>query len=341
MHSCTPFAILGLLFGDHNREAMGIGVFCGLLAGAFWGMVFIAPKLLPAFSPWELAIGRYLAYGIVAFFAALPLLKRIARKLTRADCVALLRQAFTGNLLYYVLLAFGVQLAGVGPTSLIIGILPVSITIMGRRDHGAVPLARLAWPLLVVAAGIACINIDLFAGAGGGAHGEVAGAVARSAWQKVAGVACAAGALVCWTLYAVDNARYLQRNPHYSGNEWSALYGLSTGLVSLVLAGIGWLVAGDALSAPGTGRDWQWFWIVNSAVALGASLIGNNLWNISSRRLPLTLSGQMIVFETLFALAYGFVFDHRWPRPLELAAIALLIVGVAWSVRLHAADKSA
>jgi drug/metabolite transporter (DMT)-like permease len=320
---------------------MGIGVLCGLLAGAFWGMVFIAPKLLPVFSPWELAIGRYLAYGLVAFVAALPLMRRIARKLTRPDCIALLRQAFTGNLLYYVLLAFGVQLAGVGPTSLIIGILPISVTLMGRRDHGAVPIARLAWPLLVVAAGIACINIDLFAGNGGGAHGAVAGEAVRSAWQKAAGVLCAVGALICWTLYAVDNARYLQRNPQYSGNEWSALYGLSTGLVSVCLAAVGWLVAGDALAAPGSGRDWQWFWMVNAAVALGASLIGNNLWNISSRRLPLTLSGQMIVFETLFALAYGFVFDHRWPRPLEIAAIVLLMVGVAWSVRLHAADKAA
>ncbi|MFS8979028.1 DMT family transporter [Cupriavidus necator] len=319
---------------------MGIGVLCGLLAGAFWGMVFIAPKLLPVFSPWELAIGRYLAYGLVAFVATLPLIKRIARKLTRADCVALLRQAFTGNLLYYVLLAFGVQLAGVGPTSLIIGILPISVTIMGRRDQGAVPLSRLVWPLLVVAAGIACINIDLFGG-GPSAHAAAAGAAVRPVWQKLAGVCCAAGALVCWTLYAVDNARYLQRNPHYSGNEWSALYGLSTGAVSVVLAIIGWLFAGDILTASDSGRDWQWFWMVNAAVALGASLIGNNLWNIASRRLPLTLSGQMIVFETLFALAYGFVFDHRWPRPLEIAAIVLLMVGVAWSVRLHANDKSA
>ncbi|MCY0855429.1 MULTISPECIES: DMT family transporter [unclassified Cupriavidus] len=322
---------------------MGIGVLCGLLAGAFWGMVFIAPKLLPVFSPWELAIGRYLAYGLVAFIAAVPLMKRIARKLTRADCLALLRQAFTGNLLYYVLLAFGVQLAGVGPTSLIIGILPISVTIMGRRDHGAVPLSRLIWPLLVVAAGIACINIDLFSGAGH-AHGAAAGEAVRSVWQRLAGVMCAAGALVCWTLYAVDNARYLQRNPQYSGNEWSALYGISTGVVSVVLALLallGWLVAGDSLAAASGGRDWQWFWMVNAAVALGASLIGNNLWNISSRRLPLTLSGQMIVFETLFALAYGFVFDHRLPRPLEIAAIVLLMIGVAWSVRLHAVDKSA
>ncbi len=244
-----------------------------------------------------------------------------------------MKQSCSGNLVYYVLLAFGVQLAGVAPTSLIIGILPITVTVLGRRDHGAVPLSRLIWPLLVVAAGIVCINVDLFGQAAMAAN-------ARPVWQRIAGIVCAVGALCSWTWYAVDNARYLQRNPHFSSNEWSALYGISTGALSTVLTVIALLVAGTSW-ADGGGRVWPTFWAVNAAVALGASLIGNNLWNIASRRLPLTLSGQMIVFETLFALAYGFVYDSRWPRPLEIAAIALLIVGVGWSVRLHAEDKSA
>ncbi|MBB6595535.1 DMT family transporter [Ralstonia solanacearum] len=310
---------------------MGIGVLCALLAGAMWGMVFIAPRALPAFSPWELALGRYLAYGAIAALAASPILPRIARKITHADCLALVRQSCSGNLVYYVLLAFGVQLAGVAPVSLIIGVLPITVTVLGRRDHGAVPLSRLIWPLLVVAAGIACINVDLFGHDAADAH---------PAWQRIAGIACAAGALCSWTWYAVDNARYLQRNPHFSSNEWSALYGISTGALSAVLTAAAILVAGTGWAQSG-GRAWTTFWIVNAAVALGASLIGNNLWNIAARRLPLTLSGQMIVFETLFALAYGFVYDHRWPRPLEMAAIALLILGVGWSVRLHADDNSA
>ncbi|MHA6832989.1 DMT family transporter [Ralstonia pseudosolanacearum] len=313
---------------------MGIGVLCALLAGAMWGMVFIAPRALPAFSPWELALGRYLAYGAIAALAAAPILPRIARKITRDDCLALTRQACSGNLVYYVLLAFGVQLAGVAPVSLIIGVLPITVTVLGRRDHGAVPLSRLAWPLLVVAAGIACINIDLFS------HDAAATGDAHPIWQRVAGIACAAGALCSWTWYAVDNARHLQRNPHFSSNEWSALYGISTGALSAALTAAAVLAAGTGW-AEGGGRVWTTFWAVNAAVALGASLIGNNLWNIAARRLPLTLSGQMIVFETLFALAYGFVYDHRWPRPLEMAAIALLIVGVGWSVRLHADDNSA
>ena len=314
---------------------MGIGVLCALLAGAMWGMVFIAPRALPAFSPRELTLGRYLAYGVIAAIAAAPILPRIARKITRADCLALVMQSCSGNLVYFVFVAFGVQLAGVAPTSLIVGILPITVTMLGRRDHGAVPLSRLIWPLLVVAAGIVCINVDLF-----GHQAETAAMNVRPVWQRIAGIACAVGALCSWTWYAVDNARYLQRNPHFSSNEWSALYGISSGILSAALTLAALLSVGTSWMNTG-GRDWGTFWAVNAAVALGASLIGNNLWNIASRRLPLTLSGQMIVFETLFALAYGFVYDGRWPRPLEMAAIALLIAGVGWSVRLHANDKSA
>jgi drug/metabolite transporter (DMT)-like permease len=70
-------------------------------------------------------------------------------------------------------------------------------------------------------------------------------------------------------------------------------------------------------------------------VALGASVIGNGLWNAASKLLPLSLSGQLIVFETLFALLYGFLHEGRWPRPLESCAIALMLAGVLWSVSLH------
>jgi hypothetical protein len=50
----------------------------------------------------------------------------------------------------------------VAATSLIIGVLPISVTLMGHKDHGSVPLRQLALPLLLVAAGIACINSTCF-----------------------------------------------------------------------------------------------------------------------------------------------------------------------------------
>lgn len=305
---------------------MGIGVLCGLLAGALWGLVFVAPEFLSGFRPFELAVGRYLAYGAMACLILLPKLSSLARRLTRADCAALLRHALAGNLVYYMLLAIGVQYAGVAPTSLIIGMLPVVVTLLGRNDHGAVPLRRLAWPLLLVSAGIACINIDAFLHAELGSPGRIA-----------LGMLCAFGALLCWSWYALDNARYLKRNPHFGSAEWSALYGLATGVLALGAA----LVAAPlgAFADAGAGRDWGLFWTCNALLALGASVIGNQLWNVASRRVPVTLGGQLILFETLFALLYGFLYRGQGPRALELAAIALLVAGVAWAVRLHADDE--
>jgi len=312
---------------------MWIGVLCGLLAGAMWGMVFIVPELLPAFSPFELAVGRYTAYGAIAFGLMLPRLRGLLGRLERSDCSALVRQALTGNIVYYMLLAMGVKLAGVAPTSLIIGVIPIVVTLMGHKDHGAVPLRQLALPLLIVCAGIACINVDLFRQAQLG-NTNIA--------QLLIGLACATGALLCWSWYAVDNARYLKGNPHFSSAEWSALYGLASGLIAVAIGLAAFAVwHGDITGATGaaSGRDWTVFWITNALLALGASVIGNHLWNIASRRVPVTLSGQLILFETLFALTYGFIYQHQFPRPLEIAAIVLLVAGVVWSVRAHAMDE--
>jgi drug/metabolite transporter (DMT)-like permease len=310
------------------------GVLCGLIAGAMWGMVFIVPELLPAFSPLELMVGRYTAYGAIAFGLMFARLPTLARRLERSDIGALLRHALTGNIIYYVLLALGVHMAGVAPTSLIIGMLPIAVTLMGHKDHGALPLRSLALPLLVAAAGIACINVDMFMQARAG-HTDMT--------RMALGLLCAAGALLCWSWYAIDNARYLKRNPHFSSAEWSALYGLSSGVLALIIGVACFAVwHEDITGAQGvaSGRDWTVFWITNTLLALGASVIGNHLWNVASRKVPVTLSGQLILFETLFALLYAFIYAHRLPRPWEIAAIVLLTAGVMWSVRVHAIEEA-
>jgi drug/metabolite transporter (DMT)-like permease len=49
----------------------------------------------------------------------------------------------------------------------------------------------------------------------------------------------------------------------------------------------------------------------------------------------------MIVFETIFAALYGYLWEGRWPTPLETIALALLVAGVAMSARAHRADAPA
>lgn len=294
-----------------------LGVGSGIGAGALWGSVFIAPEFGADFSPLQLSAGRYLAYGLFALPLLAPRRKRFAA-LGRREWTALVYLSLLGNIFYYLLLARAVQSGGVAMASLVIGFLPVLVTLIGSRDHGAAPLRALLPSLAFGAAGIVLIGWDALA----------AGEVSRA---SPLGFFCAVGALCSWSAYAVLNARWLIRLETVSARDWSLLTGLVTGAEALVLAVPAFLFgAGDHASA-----DWLRFLGLVAFLAVFASISGNALWNRASRLLPLTLSGQMILFETLFALLYGFLWEGRGPTATETAAIVCVIASVLTCVRAH------
>ena len=140
---------------------MWTGTLYALAAGLMWGLVFVGPLLLPEYPAALQSVGRYLAFGLIA----LPLawLDRAAlRRLTRADWIEALKLAAIGNLLYYLCLASAIQRAGAPLPTMIIGTLPVVIAISANlRDHrrdGRLPWRRLLPSLLLIAAGIGCVN---------------------------------------------------------------------------------------------------------------------------------------------------------------------------------------
>lgn len=308
------------------------GVSYAGLAGAVWGMVLMVPQVMPAFSPWLLSAVRFTLYGVISLLLALPLARRLKTKLQGRDLLMLTMLSLVGNLLYFILLAAAIQLVGIAPASLIVGVLPVTITLLGLKDEGALSLRQLAWPLAMVLAGIVCINIDTFA---------LSRANDASLLDRALGVLAALGALASWSWFAASNARYLRQRPCFDSHEWSCLLGMVTG----VMGGALWL-AGHGLGLPMVSHavshtQWQLFWLAATGCALGGSWLANALWYAAARRLPPTLSGQLIVFETLFALLYGFAWLQCWPHPLELASMLLLLGGVAWAVRRHAAPTEA
>ena len=48
----------------------------------------------------------------------------------------------------------------------------------------------------------------------------------------------------------------------------------------------------------------------------------------------IALAGQLIVFETLAALAYAFLLRGDWPNIVTQIGIGLLMIGVLWGVRI-------
>jgi drug/metabolite transporter (DMT)-like permease len=301
-----------------GRTLLGVG--CGLAAGALWGLVFLAPELASQFTPLQLAAGRYLAYGAFAAALLAPRWRSVTAAIGRREWLALSWLSVLGNTLYYVLLASAVQLGGVAMTSVVVGFLPVAVTVIGSRDHGAVPLPRLIPSLTLGAGGVAFIAWQSMDAAAPGSEG-----------QALLGLLCAIGALASWTAYAVWNGRWLARLEHVSAPDWSLLTGVATGAQAIVLA-IAAVLIGTSAHAP---AEWVRFVVVSAGVAILASIVGNAFWNRASRLLPLTLVGQMILFETLFALLYGFLWEQRLPTVAELAAIALMVASVVTCVSAH------
>ena len=306
---------------------MWTGTYFALAAGLMWGLVFVGPLLLPEYPAVLLSAGRYLAFGLIALPLAWLDRTQLAR-LTRADWIEALKLAAVGNLLYYVLLAAAIQRAGGPLPTVIVGTLPVVIAITanlkGTQRDGRVPWRRLVPSLMMIAAGIACVN-----------QAEIAAVAFVEVRQHALGVLLAIGAVACWTWYPLRNADWLRAHGERNPRSWATAQGVATLPLALIGYALWWGFTswrGDAFPMP-LGPRPEFFVGLMLAIGLLASWLGTLCWNEASQRLPTTLAGQLIVFETLSALAYAFVLRGHAPEALSVLGIGLLIAGVAWALR--------
>ena len=302
------------------------GVGYGVSAGLCWGVIFLGPQLTPGLSGLQFAVLRFLCFGLFSLALLMPRWRRVCSNLTIADWRSLFWLSLIGNLFYYSLVGIGVQLIGIATTSLIVGLIPVLVTLAGRNDANAVSLSRLFPSLCCAVAGVVLISL----------HALNSGEKPDSSASTIVGITCALGALISWSWYAVSNSRRLGVITRVSSHDWSLLTGIMTGAQSLLLAIPAFCFEVETHST----SVWLNFLLVGGGVALLSSVVGGACWNQASRLLPLALSGQVLVVETLAALLFGFLWEHRLPDTSELAAIALLVTGVVWCLNCHRAAPS-
>ncbi|WP_088279416.1 DMT family transporter [Ideonella sp. A 288] len=308
------------------------GTLFALAAGLMWGLVFIGPLLLPGYPAALQSFGRYVAFGLIA----LPLAwadRRLLSQFTRADWVEAGKLGLVGNVVYYLFLASAIQRAGGPLPTMIIGTLPVVIAVASNlRDHardGRLPWLRMGPSLALIAAGIGCVNqVEL----------QHLRADPNADFVRYAiGALLAVGAVACWTWYPMRNADWLRAHPDRSPRAWATAQGVATLPLALVGYAAFWAwntASGQAFEMP-FGPQPERFLALMFAIGLLASWLGTLCWNEASQRLPTTLVGQLIVFETLSALAYAYLLRQQWPEAATLAGIVLLVAGVAWALRVR------
>lgn len=307
-----------------------VGVAYALAAGLIWGLVFVGPLLLPEYPAALQSVARYLVFGLVALPLAWYDRCGLAR-LTRADWRQALKLSAIGNLLYYLCLASAIQHAGAPLPTMIIGTLPLVISVCANQRNqvrdGRLPWRRLLPPLALILLGIFCVNqVELGllrTGAGSGV-------------RYVSGALLAVIAVACWTWYPLHNADWLRQHSDRNPRIWTTAQGLATlpmALCGYLLLWVGMRLAGSDFAMPFGPRPGAFIGMM-LVIGLCAGWVGTLCWNQASQRLPTAMVGQLIVFETLSALCFAYLWRGQWPPLQSLLGIALLIVGVLLALRV-------
>lgn len=300
---------------------MVTGVLFGIAACLIWGSVYVAPLVLGAFDPLFVTAARYAVFGLfsVVLLAARPALWT---RFSRHDLLIAFELGVIGNLVYYGLLSEAVVRTGAAVAGAFSALIPVTCTITSNLlQKNRLPWRSLALPLSLILAGLLLVNSAEFLRLSETNFFE---ADADFAF----GAACAALSVAVWTWFPLRNAAWLRRTPSISASDWTALQGaalLPAALLLLIPCSDG--VSLDAILTPGF-----LFWM--AVLGIGCSWLASALWCAMSRRLPSILIGQMIVFETLAAVAYGAVREGALPNAAALAGIAMLLLGITRSMQL-------
>ena len=95
---------------------------------------------------------------------------------------------------------------------------------------------------------------------------------------------------------------------------------------TLVTEFLGWDAAGSL-----------YLWSIS--LAFLASVGGALAWTFAAKRLPVALSAQLIVSETVFGTIFGLAVHGRWPTPTDILGIVFLVAGVVTAIRVFHGER--
>jgi drug/metabolite transporter (DMT)-like permease len=297
------------------------GILAGLAAGALWGLVFVAPRMVSGLTAVDFTAGRFVSYGALSVLFMLlwrkPAWPTLAQALTALGMSVL---GFTG---YYLLLVYAIRDAGTEVPSLIIGTIPIWMMLLGKP-------VGLRWAALIPGLILTVLGLGLMMQSSHAASVLGALAVPSGAhfWR---GVVFALVSMAFWTAFGLLNSRWLKQHPEVNATTWANWLGVATGLGALVM----WMVAGSDTNVLLAQADIVQAAVICITTGVGCAWLATYLWNIASQRLSASLCGQLIVSETIFALVYSFVWDGRWPSLMQATACLLFACGILASIRAH------
>ena len=301
------------------------GIAFALGACFVWGLIFIVPYFMPEYTSIEIVIGRYLFYGSASCLMFLKAKCQGGCKYSKAIWLKALYFCLIATIGYYTFLVLAVRYSSPDICALILGISPIAIAFYGNWKQRETTFKSLILPSVLILIGLIILNINDFIASPSHASYSL-------------GLFFSFLALIAWSWYVVTNSKFLNYHPNVYSSDWATLIGVASFFWAFVLI----LILTPFFETPieMTKYFTTKFLIGSATLGLICSWIGAFLWNRASLYLPVSLAGQLTIFETIFGVLYFYLFTQSLPSILEVIGIIILLSAIMYGIRKFTRRKA-
>jgi drug/metabolite transporter (DMT)-like permease len=294
---------------------MLIGVLLVIAACFCWGINVVVPQFLMHFNPIEVAMSRFIFFGLISFLILLAKKRHLLEKRFLKPWFKSIQLTFFATIFGYSCTVFGIQYANSAVTALIVGLSPITIALFANLSKREFSYSKFIFPALLMILGIVLVNLSAFSNS------------EKALNLYLLGLLFAFVSLSCWTLYTIGNHRYLSKNKEMAPTDWVIMMGVSS-LILSILAGVVLFFFTDLAKFHPKNPHFHHFLLGGFLLGAMSSWVGFLLWNYGNKRLPISLAGQLTIFEMIFGLSFTYIVQKKIPLPLEITGIVIILTGV-------------
>lgn len=270
----------------------------------------------------EVALGRNLFYGLISALIFCKSKLQGTCRYPRSVWQTALRFSLVSTIGYYTCVVLAMRYSSPAICVLILGISPMAISFYGNWKEKETSYKNLIVPSILLLVGLGLINIPYLE-------------AATSVSSYILGIACCLFSLFAWSWYVVANLRFLQRHPEVRSSDWSTLMGVSTLFWVMLFAILMIVFFGSTINLDKyTTPTLALLTFLSGSATLGilCSWVGAFLWNKACLFLPVSIAGQMTIFETIFGVIFVYIVEQRLPPLLETLGLLILLGSVVWGI---------
>lgn len=305
---------------------MWLGVFYLLIACFCWSGVFVIPKFISGFTALEISLGRFICFGAISVLVLLVRRRELLQKIWWPIWKKAFWLGFISTIGCYTATVWCIQYAGPKIATLLFGMVPIIVAICGNYRKKEYSFHVLTIPCSLMTLGIFLSNLEAFS-----LEGESVPLYLIGFFAGIVGIGT-------WIFYVISSFEFMEKTPQIQSFDWVILIGSAAFCFSVLFGALIFTFQGwDKYALADLGS------FITGSLILGgiSSWLALYCWTQGNLRLPISLVGQLAIFEVIFAMGILFVVEDRLPTLFEAIGTGAMVIGVFQALKSIDRNKKA